>query len=198
MALRPRCRNEWPQPSSRHHESSARDDNSLRNISRRSICAEPFVLSAAAAIILAAMVPDHAARSIHRPETSPSSSTGARMTAADYFIATATTTAPCLDLRDAYWQAYRLLRDGVSCVEILQRKHVADCWGEPTGEDGLLHRLAPAEHPIAPAFGTGSTATFPPYIWRWLHESPPPATAPSPPVAPPEPVAAVAIQNALF
>ena len=115
--------------------------------------------------------------------------------AADYFITTATARAACLDLDDAYWQAWRLLQGGCPCVEIRQVKRLADCWGPPTGDEGLLHRLAPGEHPIAPSGGYGSTATFPPYAWRRLHEAPPPIEHPATPSAP---VIEEAVQATLF
>lgn len=91
---------------------------------------------------------------------------------ADYFIVTPSERAPCFDLGDAYRQAYRLLLAGVPEVEVRQVKLTADCWGPAKSNEGLLHRFVPAEHPITPAAGVGSTATFPPYAWRWLQEAP--------------------------
>jgi len=113
----------------------------------------------------------------------------ARMTA-DYFIVTTSTRQPMVTLGDAYRQAYRLLMGGASEVEIRQVRLTADCWGPARSEEGLLHRFVPAEHPIAPTAGVGSTATFPPYAWRWLQEvpqQPPPMVEPVVPVVEEQP-----------
>jgi hypothetical protein len=109
------------------------------------------------------------------------------MTAALYFVQVAhpSQRQQCPTLNDAYRLAWKLLQDGILVVDVFQHKLTADCWGPATGRDELLHHLAPAVHPIAPTGGHGSTATFPPYVWRMLHEAPPPVD-PDPP-APPAP-----------
>lgn len=100
---------------------------------------------------------------------------------ADYFVTTPSSRQPVPTLEGAYRLAWRLLQGGEPEVEIRQLKTAPDVWGPPTGQEGLLHRLVPAEHPVAPASGHGSTATFPPYVWRLLMAvDPEPAEEPEP------------------
>lgn len=138
-----------------------------------------------------------------------------------YFVANQHGRSQCPTLDDAYRLAWSLLQSGASFVDIVQHKLTSDCWGPATGEDGLLHHLAPGEYPVAPTGGHGSTGTFPPYVWRFLTTAAPaPAPAPvaawtdpalgepwpdEPPAAapppPPAPVAAPvveAVQGTLF
>ena len=106
--------------------------------------------------------------------------------AADYFVTTPRTRQQVLTLEAASRLAWRLLPGGAGEVEIRHLKTARDGWGPADGREGLLHRLVPAEHPVAPAGGYGSTSTFPPYAWRLLMAGDPepaaePAAEPEPP-----------------
>jgi hypothetical protein len=109
---------------------------------------------------------------------------------APFHVITPTDRVDVLDLVDAYRAAFAAIGGGCPWVEITRRKTEPDCWGPPTGCEGLLHRFEPAVYSVAPAGGVGSTATFPPYAWRLLHQASAPAAAveptPAPVEAPPE------------
>jgi hypothetical protein len=115
-----------------------------------------------------------------------------------YFVETVHFRSQCATLDEAHRLAWKLLQEGEPFVDIIQRKLTGNCWGPATGEDGLLHHLAPGEYPIAPVSGHGSTATFPPYIWRMLTQEPPaPPLAVEPPALA-DPVVIEEVQGALW
>ena len=95
------------------------------------------------------------------------------ITSHDYHLETGLQRHQAASLDDAYGQAVRLLLAGEPLVDIMQMHHVPTCWdicGINIGRGEMLHRLHPSSHIVKPASGMGSTATFPPYVWRRLPE----------------------------